>query len=502
MTTAALQDDVKKVAIGAGVSLLGGVTGKGLFFLSQIIIARILGVEGFGLYALGFAIVKISDIIARLGINVGGMRFISLYNTDSPQNLKGTVITALIITLVNAVIIAVILYVFSERIAYLIFHNPEMVNALKLFSYSIPFVTTMTVLSSLLQGFHTMKYTVYTRDTIQPIANIMFIIIFYFMNLKLSGIIYAFIFSHFISILFACYYLNYMFPPIKEPTVRPVYEIRQLISYSFPLLFVGVLHYLIAWTDTLMLGYLSSGKDVGIYRAAFQIPYVMTVFLMAANSIYAPLAADLYQKGEMERLSFILKGITRWVTFVTVPIFIFLQFSAKEVMAIFGNEYIETGYIVLIILSLGQLINCITGSVGYTLTMTGNQKIELINSILLGLVSIILNFWLIPKYGALGAAIASCSSMCLINMIRVLEIYWIFKINSLSKETYMVIFPMILSIIIMTFAHGLFSGNMKLAINILVIIGNFVFYFKMSLSNADEFIKDTIRSKLFGRTVV
>jgi O-antigen/teichoic acid export membrane protein len=171
-------------------------------------------------------------------------------------------------------------------------------------------------------------------------------------------------------------------------------------------------------------------------------------------------------------------------------------------MAIFGNEHIETGYIVLIILSLGQLINCITGSVGYTLTMTGNQKIELINSILLGLMSIILNFWLIPKYGALGAAIASCSSMCLINMIRVLEIYWIFKINSLSKETYMVIFPMILSIIIMTFAHGLFSGNMKLAINILVIIGNFVFYFKMSLSNADEFIKDTIRSKLFGRTVV
>jgi O-antigen/teichoic acid export membrane protein len=49
------REDVKKVAKGTGITLIGGSVGRGIFFLSQVMIARLLGVEAFGLYALGFA---------------------------------------------------------------------------------------------------------------------------------------------------------------------------------------------------------------------------------------------------------------------------------------------------------------------------------------------------------------------------------------------------------------------------------------------------------------
>src|SRR3989304_9270525 len=101
------EEDVKKVAKGAGTNLIGSSIGKGLFFLSQIIIARILGVEVFGLYALGFATVKMCEIFARLGLHKGGMRFVSIYKDDSPSKLKGVLVSAIGITLINGILIGV-----------------------------------------------------------------------------------------------------------------------------------------------------------------------------------------------------------------------------------------------------------------------------------------------------------------------------------------------------------------------------------------------------------
>lgn len=494
-----LQNDVKKVAVGAGVSLFGGLSGKGFFFVSQILIARFLGVEEFGLYTLGYAVIRICDIIARLGLNLGGMRFVSIYKTDSPAKLKGALIAAFLISLLNAVIISIVLYLFSEKIAFWIFNKPEMKDSLKLFSYSLPFVAALTVLSSLLQGFHTMKYPVYTRDIFQPGANIVLIILFYYMNFKLSGVIYAFILSNVLSGLLALYYLGYLFPGIKEKTIKPVYEISNLISYSCPLLFVGVMQYLLSWTDTLMLGMLGSGQDVGIYRAAYQVPFVMAVFLRAANSIYAPVAADLYQKGEIERLSFILKATTRWVTYAIIPLFFLLVLLPKEIMLLFGKDYVESGYLVLIVLGFGQAVNCITGGVGYTLTMTGKQKIELINSIGLVLLSIILNWQLIPKFGALGAAIASATAMILINFIRVIEVYYIYNILSYSKD---LVYFIITVCIVGTFGSviiGIYplSKYFIITAGTLLIIGTLII--KMLTTNVDRYVFETLLNKVFNR---
>ena len=50
-----------------------------------------------------------------------------------------------------------------------------------------------------------------------------------------------------------------------------------------------------------MTGFLGSTRDVGIYRAASQVPLAMTMFLVASNSIYGPVVADLYQKKAMRR---------------------------------------------------------------------------------------------------------------------------------------------------------------------------------------------------------
>src|SRR3972149_2223011 len=491
------EEDIKKVAKVTGTTLIGSIVGGGFNFLSQIMIARVLGVEAFGLYALGYAAVRICEIIAKLGLSTGGMRFVSIYKDESKSKLKGVLISSTGISLLNGVLLGIILYFSSDFIAQKIFHKTNLTEALQLFALSIPFVSSMGVASSLFLGFHTTKYTVYARNFVQPVTYIFLIIFFYFNGFRLDGVIYAFILSHVVAFIVCILYLKKIFPEFFSKYVTTDYEFKNLISYSIPLLFLGFLHYFLSWTVILVLGFLGSTKDVGIYRAASQVTNLMTIFITAVGSIYAPLVSEMFYNGEKKRMESIFKVTTRWIYLIVLPLSLILIFSSRGVMSVFGADFIEEGALVLIILTVAQFVNCVTGGVGYTLTMTGKQKLELINSVGLVIVNIVLNIVLIPKYGSVGAAIATAISVISINLFRLIEVYIIYQIHPYSKSYIKILVPAIISVLLILCVHLLRVQYMWNAIiNILIVSLSFITYMKIAgLDDEESYILNLLKQK-------
>jgi O-antigen/teichoic acid export membrane protein len=491
-----LTGDVEKVARGAGMTLIGSASGKIIFFLTQLLVSRIIGVEAFGLYALGIAAIKACEIISRLGLNVGGMRFVSIYHEDDPQKLKGTAILATGLSALSGVAIGAIFYFSSNWISERIFDKPDLADSLRWFSYSVPFVASMTVLVSLLQGFKTTRYTVYVRDLFQPLLNIAFTLLFLYFGLGLSGVIFSFTLSHVIALMLGFFYLAKLFPGFMNHQLRPIYEIKHLLVYSLPLLFIGFLHYFLASTDTLMIGMLGSARDAGIYRAASQLPLGMTIFLFACNSLYAPIIADLHIKKETLRLSKLFKATTRWVSYAVLPIFLIIVYSSSDLMRLFGKEYVQGGAQVLIILSFGQLINCITGGVGYTLTMTGRQILEFYFGLILVAFNILLNLWLIPKFGVVGAAISSSTAVGSVNLLRTAAVYKIYKMHPFSEGTltyfsFTIIMSLFLFIINTYLIH-----KYNILINIVITVLSFIILYYFTKKDEDDlFLLSVIRSR-------
>jgi len=95
----------------------------------------------------------------------------------------------------------------------------------------------------------------------------------------------------------------------------------------------------------------------------------------------------------------------------------------KEILTLFGDEFDEAA-IYLQILAIGQFINAITGSVGYLLSMSGNEKDLRNSSIISGLLVITLSLILVPKFNGLGAAIAVAISIAMQNLLAV---HWVKK---------------------------------------------------------------------------
>jgi len=102
-------------------------------------------------------------------------------------------------------------------------------------------------------------------------------------------------------------------------------------------------------------------------------------------------------------------------------------------MRIFGPSF-EAGWIVLVIGTLGQLINCGTGSVGYLLLMSGNQKRLLKVQATMTGVMVVLNILLIPAFGILGAALAAACTAILSNAWYLREVHAALGISPYNRR--------------------------------------------------------------------
>ena len=132
------------------------------------------------------------------------------------------------------------------------------------------------------------------------------------------------------------------------------------------------------------------------------------------------------------------------VLIITIPIFLILTIFNREILNIFGEEF-RMGDTVLLVLGLSFLFNSLLGFSGQVLSIVGRSKFILFNTIGAGILNIILNYILIPRYGILGAAIGTGFSIFAVNIVRTIEIY-ILEDFSISYRS--LIKPLIFGILI------------------------------------------------------
>ena len=89
----------------------------------------------------------------------------------------------------------------------------------------------------------------------------------------------------------------------------------------------------------------------------------------------------------------------------------------------------------LIILALGILINSAFGPEGMTLEAFGNTKLVMVNSLIAVIINIGLGFLLVPKYGIVGAAIATAITLSINGLLGLMEIYYLYKMQPFSMDT-------------------------------------------------------------------
>lgn len=190
---------------------------------------------------------------------------------------------------------------------------------------------------------------------------------------------------------------------------------------------LGVSQQVIHWSGQLISGFFLPPEDLAVLAVSQRIAMLISFSLLASSLIFAPRFALLYQNRKHAELQALVYNNNMSVLIISIPLFSLLIVFSGSLLSFFSPEY--SGFrSVLIVLCFGQLINALTGSVGYLLMMSGNEKYLLRSVVIVAPLGLALSLVLIPLFGLLGAALAvsvpiSCQNiLAYVYVRRVLEL--------------------------------------------------------------------------------
>ncbi len=129
--------------------------------------------------------------------------------------------------------------------------------------------------------------------------------------------------------------------------------------------------------------------------------------------------SELFHSEKHHELQSLLKFSSMVISVITAFTTVFLVFFGRYILGLFGADFIE-GYAVLMVLLIGQTIKSLMGPASFLLNLTGHHNLTAKIMALAVSLSILLNFLFIPKWGIMGAAIASGIIMTVWNVALVI----------------------------------------------------------------------------------
>lgn len=415
------QNVLNKLVSGTKQGLLGSIGGKFLGVIGSIIAARILGPSIFGLYAIGWTLLRFLTLIIPLGMDRALLRFAPKYYGEDSQSLKGLFRTTILLALGFSLLIGIAQYALSPWLAQDIYRKPELVSIFRLFAIAIPLIAILVVVSAATRVTQNIKLSVLIQDLGQPLLGLVLMIVFSLLGMGLNGVIYSEVVSFFAAAIIGCLAVVHVFPEIRQVKSRNSISAKSLLEYSIPATLSGAFSVYILWIDRILVGLLLSSSENGIYLAISQISTIFMVISAGVNVIVVPMFSDLFHKKDMASLEEIYKISTKWGIYLGLPILIVLLTSPSDVITLIYGRLYSSGAGALTVLLIGQAINLFTGSINPLLIMTGNEKAFFRISAIVFLLSIVLNIILIPSLGLFGAALSTSISL---SVLYVFALFW------------------------------------------------------------------------------
>jgi len=414
-----------------GVAMLFRIGGQLLGFLLTFVIAYFFGANGLGDYVLAIVVLKIFTLISKLGLDTASIKYIASYCAE--KSYFGIISfrkKAISIILFASILCSIIMYFGASHIAEFIgansyhiqitsffifplsmfmFHYQNMRGLKEIGGYSFFFWTSQALFSLLV----ILVLTLFSKDENIPLYA-------YLISLIIISLMSYLTFFYFMKVKKDRNELLFL-KNISDSTV-------DILKVSIPLMLAQAVHFVMSWTDKLMLGILdspdvisgiaTSSAQIGIYHTAFKLSMFATIGLMAVKSIASPKFAELYQKNDIKILEKVTQQSTKLIFWTTLPLVIIFILFSEKLMLLFGEEF-RLGIFSFIILSLGRVVVSFSGAAGNLLQMCGKQVIFMNVAIIGSVINIILNFSLIPIYGINGSAISTMISLVAFNLLLV-----------------------------------------------------------------------------------
>ncbi|MFC3105697.1 flippase [Salinisphaera aquimarina] len=386
---------------------------------TTVVIARVLGPSGYGVYAYVLAIASLLAIPVQFGFPTLVVRETAKFQARQDwSRLRGVWIWSSVTVAISSLVITALL--FATKGLWGLLFSPQESGTFAWALILVPILALGMLRGAALRGLrHTVQGQLPEFVAVPGLLLSFIVAIMLLWTHKISPqmVMILHVSAATCAFMLGIWLLARYTPLSVRVKPKAVFEHRLWMAAILPLALLSGLQVINKNTDLVMLGLLSSSDDVGVYKASAQAGTLASFGLGAANLVVAPYFSRLYNAGDLKSLQYVITLSARVTLAFAVPVVLaFFVLGPWLLKLLFGPAFVQ-GYPVLIVLSAGQLINAAFGSVGLLLNMTGHERDTLKGFAAGATTNVILNVIFIPKFGPIGAASATAIGMVVWNIV-------------------------------------------------------------------------------------
>lgn len=420
---------------GSGLIMLGMGIKVLLTFITEVLAARILLPERYGLITWGMMSLNLLCILTGLGFNTAIRRFVSIYQSEGkPELACGVINLATLVSAIGGFLGGIGLFIGAGWLATSVMGDNREALILTTLAVALPLLNLQRVMIAVFSGFKLPKYKVLVEDIMVPAGFLIVVLSAWVMGWKEFQIVCGYVLVYFLSSILAVAFVRTKTPYRNMGQVQPQYRPREILKFSWPLIFTEPLAKFTGFIDVIIIGVFAASYEVGLYRSASDLASAMTLILMSFAFLYLPIGSDFIAKGENKQWKDMNARVARWSAVMAFPLFATLFFFPEEVLVtVYGEQYIEAASS-LRILAVAYYGNAMVGFTGLNLAIAGMTKTQLVVFFCGFVLNVAGNAILIPVYGIEGAAVASLLSIFAINGTCLVVLKWKFGIHPFARQ--------------------------------------------------------------------
>lgn len=493
--------DTKDIIKGTLVNFFGLIINSVnilfFIFLSNFYGARIVGIFIFSQTTV--------DIISKLGLLGFDNGILTVASKSIAEKNEGKlykqVSQAILIGTIASFLVS-IAFTFAAPIIFDNFYpRLELASSLRIMGPTIFFLTLSLILLHATRAYRIMKYQVIVKNGIEPLLLASLSVLFYFLNFDERGPALAFLIASIVGAIFSAYYFSKLYSCTKIfKTIRNLSGIKELAKFVIPMGINDITWLVLQKLDLYILGRFADSVTIGVFTLAQNIAMVFKKFKLSFDPILISVISAADQAKDLRSLSTQYKNVMRWLLIINITVFSFVLFAGKPMMQIFGKDF-TTGQTVLVLLSAAVIINTSLG-VSEQFILIKKPFINVVNALVTILFAAILNLFLIPRLGMEGAATATVISFLFLNIARIAEVHYLYKLNPLDTYFFKALFsafPASVFCYLTKFALETISHPLLLC-NILIVLFTLTYFsclFLLGANKDDLQIFYKIKKKLF-----
>ena len=419
---------------------VGPIVGAFIGFITIPLTTNLISPAEYGKVSMFNTIQSILTMTVFLGMD---QAFVRYYNSE--ENKIKLLFNSIILPMVLVILLISFIPVFSSNISEFLFGCDV---------YNIPvYFMMLTIPLMVIERFLLLQMRMEEKAIQYSIFNIfikitVFILTFIlliFVRGDFLSVVYSIIFGQMIGdlVLISMY--------IKKIKIKKNFidkeKIKELAKFGVPLVPAAIIGLLLNSLDTIFLRHFCDFSQLGLYSAANKFVSILNIIQTSFTTFWVPIAYRWYNEKKSNSYFSI---VSESIAFIMTIIFLIILLFKNIIVLILSKNYLEAKYIAPFLLFFPIMY---TMSETTTLGIPFSKKTyynTVISTISL-IINLILNTLLIPKYGAIGAAIATAISYIAFFWARTLisrKLWYNFKLKKFYLYTILLFLVSLLNIII------------------------------------------------------